>query len=342
MNGSGVPLPVPDTDAALVEVLQEILDRRQSPQGVLSRLERRPYAYQTSFPLEELEVHRGDSTTLRLLFKDLSWQALPIQIRRAKPTFLHDPLREIVVYRDILDSGRLGTPVCYGTVTDAGTGRYWLFLEKVPGLELYQVGDLEIWQESARWLAGLHSCFGGRELQIELPARAHLLQHDGAYYRRWIRRAREFTRPGGKLSAGLERLAERYDRVIERLLALPRTFIHGEFYASNVLIRPNGGPGRVCPVDWEMAGFGPGLIDLAALVAGNWTEDRRAAIVQAYAAGLEAGRPPPGELVTSLDYCRLHLAIQWLGWSPDWVPPPEHCHDWLGEALHLAEKLERG
>ena len=30
---------------------------------------------------------------------------------------------------------------------------------------------------------------------------------------------------------------------------------------------------------------------------------------------------------------------QWLGWSPSWSPPPEHAHDWLNEALTLAEKL---
>ena len=36
---------------------------------------------------------------------------------------------------------------------------------------------------------------------------------------------------------------------------------------------------------------------------------------------------------------RLHLAVQWLGWEPRWEPPAEHRHDWLGEALALAERL---
>jgi hypothetical protein len=44
--------------------------------------------------------------------------------------------------------------------------------------------------------------------------------------------------------------------------------------------------------------------------------------------------------LTALDYCRLHLAVQWLGWAPEWSPPPEHTQDWLGEALGLARKLE--
>ena len=34
------------------------------------------------------------------------------------------------------------------------------------------------------------------------------------------------------------------------------TFIHGEFYASNVLVNITGGKLRVCPVDWELAGWG--------------------------------------------------------------------------------------
>jgi hypothetical protein len=30
--------------------------------------------------------------------------------------------------------------------------------------------------------------------------------------------------------------------------------------------------------------------------------------------------------------------MQWLGWSAEWMPPAEHRHDWLGEALALAER----
>jgi len=31
--------------------------------------------------------------------------------------------------------------------------------------------------------------------------------------------------------------------------------------------------------------------------------------------------------------------MQWLGWSADWSPPAEHAHDWLGEAIAMAEQL---
>ena len=29
-----------------------------------------------------------------------------------------------------------------------------------------------------------------------------------------------------------------------------------------------------------------------------------------------------------------------LGWSDAWQPPTEHQHDWLDEALRVAERLE--
>src|SRR5260370_39276510 len=99
---------------------------------------------------------------------------------------------------------------------------------------------------------------------------------------------------------------------------------------------------RVCPVDWEMAGVGPGLPDLAALTAGAWTDEQKTALALAYHAAL----PPdhtwftrPDALLAALDFCHLHLAMQWLGWSPEWSPPPEHRRNWLREALRLAGKL---
>src|SRR5262249_32881347 len=167
------------------------------------------------------------------------------------------------------------------------------------------------------------------------------------FYRLWLRRARDFWQQAGPtIPEGarrrLEKLAVRYEEVVARLLALPVTFIHGEFYPSNVLVQETSGALRVCPVDWEMAAVGPGLIDLAALTAGTWTGEEKAALATAYHGALrpDGGWPPPLDVfLTALDVCQLHLAMQWLGWSLDWSPPPEHAWNWLEEALRLSEKL---
>jgi hypothetical protein len=327
--------------------LQEALSRRSGTQQHIVGLERRPSAYSTSFAIEEMDVRLQDGTTLQLLFKDLSQHSMLESARRFKPAFLYDPMREIETYQTILGPSRLGTATCYGEIVDHRAGRYGLFLEKVPGLELYQVGDLATWKRVAEWLAAMHDRFAGRTGSLAQVAR--LLRYDANFYRRWMDRARASLRRAepplpGDAWRSIERLAGNYDRVTGRLARLPVTFIHGEFYASNVLVHEGGEGLRVCPVDWEMAAVGPGLIDLAALTAGGgWTAEEKTALSMAYHAELAphaVGRwADPEEFLLALDHCRLHLAVQRLGWASGWSPQPEHAQDWLGEALGLAEKL---
>lgn len=297
----------------------------------------RPSEYRSSYALEELDLALDDGKRLQILFKDLSELLEPA--RRAKPEFLFNPLREIETYRKILSPDRMGTPICYGDLVDPKQSRYWLFLERVPGVELYQIGKLGVWQQVAYWLGEMHAA---QAPIINSTARgAPLLRYDVEFYRMWIDRAVEQLARGGS-ARSVERLAESYDLVTSHLGALPATFIHGEFYASNVLVQDREGGLRICPVDWEMAGIGSGLMDLAALIAGNWSEELKAVLAVSYRSGLEAAgvRPQPlDEFFIDLDYCRLQLAIQWLGWSMVWTPPPEHVHDWMNEAMMLEARL---
>ena len=91
-------------------------------------------------------------------------------------------------------------------------------------------------------------------------------------------------------------------------------------------------------MDWETAALGPGLMDLAALTSGAWTDEERTEMSAAYHEALLAhggSTPSFRDLLLALDDCRLHLAIRWLGWAEDWSPPAENAHDWLGEAMAL-------
>ncbi len=314
------------TTEELTAALEGVLDRR------VAGIERRTAKFQTSFPLEDVDATLDDGTVLALVFKELSPAELPEQARAAKPSFLLDPDRELEAYGKLLPDRGLGTPRCYATVSDGE--RHWLLIERVGGIPLWQAGEMETWQAAARWLASLHEQFAAED---EWRARAgHLLRYDADLYRVWARRAREQASSAGVRRRDREHIVavtERFESVIERLAALPATFIHGEFYASNVLV--DGG--RIAPIDWELAAEGPGLIDLAALSTGKWTEPEREAIASAYAQALAA---PPGEdFGALLDCCRLHLAVQWLGWAPGWRPPRAHRHDWLREATELVEKL---
>jgi aminoglycoside phosphotransferase (APT) family kinase protein len=174
---------------------------------------------------------------------------------------------------------------------------------------------------------------------------SHLVRYDQTYFRRWPERAQNVlamsTRDPAR-QARLDRLAGNYDQVVDRLVLLPATFVHGEFFASNVLVQRVSGGLRVAPVDWEMAGVGPGVIDLAALVSGSWTAGQVTEIARTYYGTLTAMgsvRMAWAEFLDHLACCRIHVAMQLAGWSAGWSPPSEHARDWLNEALEIAVDL---
>ena len=323
--------------------LEEALREHEGAHVTVAALERRPCEYRTSFALEMLDVTLSDGRVLHAMFKDLSRACLSEGAQRAKPEFLHDPLREIEVYRDLLDGAGLGTPEYFGSSVDPGRDRYWLFIENVAGPVLWQVGEFEVYEETARRLAGMHATLAAA---APAPPRS-LLRYDADLYRTWIRRAREFAERAATpwddaTRAAVIDLAGRYEPVIAQLASLPVTVVHGEFYPSNVIVGQRAGGVRIAPIDWEIAAVGPGLLDLAALTIGKWTPAQREALARAYREGAEAG--PGGDALprdfdAALDFCRLHLAVQWLGWDPDWEPPADHRHDWLAEALGSARRL---
>jgi thiamine kinase-like enzyme len=318
--------------------LRDGLERAVAAVGLKlsGEVERRPSPYRTSFPIEELRCELAERGPVRIGFKQLEWDWLEPTAQLAKPRFLHNPEREPEVYRALLPHAPGGPPEFFGSVLDGN--RHWLFVEWVEGQELFQVGERDLWEEAARWLARFHLALAPQ--RERLGSEARLLDHDAAFYRRWIERAREFSVDGKAIGW----LAARHEQVVEALLAQPRTVVHGEFYASNVLVASDFDPTplgqesatRVAAVDWELTAVGTGLSDLAALVSG-WPEEDSAAMVAAY-----AGEPGvPAFSRRDLDLARLQVAIQWLGWAPpEWEPPEGQRHDWLGEAIALAEELE--
>jgi hypothetical protein len=281
-----------------------------------------PHAYRTSHPLTNVEVAYTDGSSESLVLKDLGPDCLAHRSRDGESSLADDSLREIEVYRCVLAGAGLGTAAFRGALVDQSRGRFWLVIERVEATELWQL-SLGAWCRTATWLAHMH-----RACRAESD---HLVRWTPKYAKAWIARANEFcSDPAVRL------VAQRSDELVERLLSLPSGFIHGELYASNVLVDVRRG--RVCPVDWEMAGVGPFLLDLAALASGAWTDGERGEIAAAYLQGT-GGVTSFDDLLTNLDVCRLYIALYWLGWSPGWVPPPEHAHDWLADVNVLVEKV---
>jgi Ser/Thr protein kinase RdoA (MazF antagonist) len=271
---------------------------------------RREWMRRSSLPMEELRID-GEW----MLFKDL-W---PVA-RAPRPAFMVDPLREIAVYRELLEPAGVGAPALRGSLADLRGRRAWLFLERVDGVPLDEARDLGAWEEAARWLAALHA------RPVPAAGTARLLRYDAAWLRRWPERAMR------RLPA-LRRLRGAAERAVERVLRWPRGLVHGEYYAANVLVAGE----RIRPVDWETAGLGPGLLDVAALTSGGWEPRSRARVERAYREALPADRRPTQRaLADALRQARLLVALQWLGWDERFSTPEPHAHDWLAEAWRLA------
>jgi Phosphotransferase enzyme family len=325
---SGAP-----ADSELIEALGGRVDGR-----AITSLERRPYRYATSAPLEEVRVATDGGPEVGMILKDLDRERLLGDARASKPAALYEPLREIEAYRSIIGPAGVG-PRCFAAVAEPG--RHWLLIEKVQGVELWQIGDFGVWERAAGWLGGLHGRFAGREEELR-RASPHLLDHTREWYEGWRDRALAAVAAGGDERApALTAALGGYGDVATALAASPRTLLHGEMYPANVLVVGDADPVGIYPVDWEMTATGPGAIDLAAL-SGGWEEDERNRLATAYCEGVAAAdgtAPDPAFLAGELTRARLHLALQWLGWAPGWRPPPEHAQDWLGEALEVAGRL---
>jgi len=317
--------------ACLERALSEVAGRPQRVAG----LSRRAFAYETSFAIDELEVELAGGEQLGLLVKDVGPTGLSAPAAAAKPDFTLDPRREIAVYRSLLDRSGVSAPRYYGAGEDSASGRAWLFIERVEGEVLADVGEPEAWQAAAAWAGGLD-----RALAIEDPdLEAHLLQRDREWHSQWIGRAifASSTRGDGDLK---RRLAPVAPTLLDRLEALPRGFVHGELYASNVVVERQEGGVRIAPVDWELAGIGPFALDLAALLSG-WGDDERSAMCEAFHRSLPPERRAAVSreiLLDAANLCELALALQWIGWSQQWLPPAEHHRNWTAEALRLLEE----
>lgn len=332
---SGVPAQA-IADRVLIGSIETRLARQGAPRRVVE-VRRSPSAYTTSFALENLTAILDDGRSLELILKDVDPDRLSERTRRGKPAFLIDPRREVEVYRTLLMPRGLGAAV-YG-LGDSSRGEYWLLLEKVNGVELYQVGELDAWIAAAGWLAGFHQAC--RALASPVGA-LPLIQYTRGFYRLWLERARRFftdDAPVSRCGRGeLDWIAGRFDSVVDRLGRWPIAVIHGDFYASNVLAHSTGSSWKACPIDWEMAGAGPGILDLAALTSGNWSDQARRRIVEGYvlAGGATAALD---ETVEAVDAAQVYLAVQWLGWFGRRRPPAEHVQDWLADAVARARRL---
>lgn len=286
-----------------------------------------PYPYATSFHLDEVVVEFDDGQRDVLILKDFARSRMLIDAREHRPAADDDPTREIQTYRRVLAPAGIG-PACRASVIDPVAGRFWLFTEKVPGVELWQIGDVEVWEDVVRWLSELHAKH--RPSTNAITGADDLPVLDAVWFERTVTRACASLESSSDPRAATLRRGLLGLDLAAALGALPQTLVHGELYASNVLIGRTGERLTVWPIDWETAALGTALIDLAAISSG-WDATTQQRLVDAYGALPGSHR--------DLQLCRLHLALRYIAWPQAWAPPAEHRHDWIGSAVELVEQV---
>ncbi len=273
-----------------------------------------PAPASTSYALRRLLLELADGRTLDVLLKDFDVS------RHAEDVALWQGARERYVYETILAGRDLGTPELYGVVWDGPSGRHWLLLEFVQGRTLRQ-SPIEDWVAAAGWLGRLHGILGGREAELARPG--VLVNYDDTYFRDMAERALHAVGSrSGSLHRRLAAAVDAYGAMIERFCAGRPMLVHGSYRPKNILVDTSATPGRICPVDWELAAVGPRLHDLACMA--NEVDDRPTIerLCEAYAKGADASGLTvtwTDEMLAELDRLRLHRVLRSLARSAEWA-----------------------
>ncbi|MDX1600550.1 MAG: aminoglycoside phosphotransferase family protein [Anaerolineales bacterium] len=177
--------------------------------------------------------------------------------------------REVGFYRSLAEHVPLPTPdlVAFSPVGD------WLILEYLDHVHSPDRWSREDYINAIDSLAELHDRFWSLRVDLEaFPWLGDPLASDFDVHLAAADKAIErITKAAGpEPLAGLpgrrwilERLAEEAERVVAPLRAESSTLLHGDFWPGNVAQSENG---RQTVYDWQLAGIGPGIMDLLVFV----------------------------------------------------------------------------
>ncbi|MEI7555341.1 phosphotransferase [Candidatus Chlorohelix sp.] len=175
---------------------------------------------------------------------------------------------ELLTYRYLFAQSNRWTPLFYGSF-EVGN-EIWLFLEDLGDRTLNKEQTVANLYRAISTLADLHASFELHVARGKLPSKVDLPYYDADKYRQSAVAALSTTELLVKQGnypavtsrhlAKLDIVVSGYSRVVDTLVQLPQTLVHGEFDADNIILSAQDS--RVVILDWSTAFFGAGLLDL--------------------------------------------------------------------------------
>ena len=197
----------------------------------------------------------------------------------AKRTWREAAERERVIYREILVNHPVDSIGFLGYAEDDDPEMAWILVEDA-GDEPFDATSAEHREAAARWLARLHTSTAA------LAPHPALEDRGPDHYLRVLRRGRSSIEKhycnasfsADDLRVLKEILHKQYEIEaqwpdIEHVCSrLPTTLVHGDFVGKNIRVRRDREGLSVFPFDWEVAGRGVPVTDLANISAAAYVE----------------------------------------------------------------------
>ncbi len=320
----------------MTETLQEGLSTLRGRTVRIDAIERKFFEDSSSFAAERLCAHLDNGECVKVFFKDLNPENQLQSAQLVRGAKLESGLRELQMYQRVLSKYRIGTPELYASRWEPERRIRWLFLEDAGRWWLNKVADFAPWLAAARWAARFHACVRS------LPAAQidFLPRHDRTFYWSCAETIQgKLPRLDPEDLPTVEKALDHFVGSIDRLLALPTSIIHGEYYGKNIVVRDGNATHAIAAIDWESAAIGPSFLDLASLSAGKWTPEQKHAMRRAYfdEYQLATGQQMAWDaFIDALFDLNIYQALVWLGWWPD-RNFSRHFGRWMRELERVME-----
>jgi len=304
----------------LVPQLEGLLNKIHSPYYMVDLIKRKPFDYRSTSPVEIVSCRLSNGEVISLFCKYSGGHTQYSNGHRGGVEY------ETKIYKNTLRKLPLSTPLFYGICKEKNkeTG---LVIEYIKRSRLLKdAHSPQYFGKAAAWIGSLH------KMHESNPPRGIKI-YDTDYYMIWLKGVEKLLESLKKKHPWLPSVCRYFRENIHLLSDSAQTFIHGEYYTKNILVKK----GVIYPIDWESAAIGPGEIDLASLIE-DWDEERKNIALKKYIqARWPDGKFSESEFEKRMLMVRIYFFLRWTGEYDDpefWL----NRNNWFKRFYQLIKK----